>query len=120
MRMILGLDAPTQGSVTVGGRSYRDLPAPMREVGALLDAKALHGGRRARDHLLCLAQSNGIPRRPATLSRPTMRSTSSTRLRGMPLLWARHSRWSRARRPPCSALASRRAPTSRMGAGRSR
>ena len=62
MRMILGLDAPTQGSVTVGGRCYRDLPAPMREVGALLDAKALHGGRRARDHLLCLAQSNGIPR----------------------------------------------------------
>ena len=62
MRMILGLDAPTQASVTVGGRSYRDLPAPMREVGALLDAKALHGGRRARDHLLCLAQSNGIPR----------------------------------------------------------
>jgi ABC-2 type transport system ATP-binding protein len=62
MRMILGLDAPTQGSVTVGGRSYRDLPAPMREVGALLDAKALHGGRRARDHLLCLARSNGIPR----------------------------------------------------------
>jgi ABC-2 type transport system ATP-binding protein len=62
MRMILGLDAPTQGSVTVGGRSYRDLPAPLREVGALLDAKALHGGRRARDHLLCLAQSNGIPR----------------------------------------------------------
>ena len=62
MRMILGLDAPTQGSVTVGGRSYRDLPAPMREVGALLDARALHGGRRARDHLLCLAHSNGIPR----------------------------------------------------------
>ena len=62
MRMILGLDAPTRGSVTVDGRSYRDLPAPMREVGALLDAKALHGGRRARDHLLCLAQSNGIAR----------------------------------------------------------
>src|SRR6201986_4546954 len=62
MRMILGLDAPTQGSVTVDGRSYRDLPAPMREVGALLDAKALQGGRRAHDHLLCLALSNGIPR----------------------------------------------------------
>ena len=62
MRMILGLDAPTQGSVTVDGRSYRDLPAPMREVGALLDAKAVQGGRRAFDHLLCLAQSNGIPR----------------------------------------------------------
>src|SRR5579859_7533026 len=59
-------------------------------------------------------------RRLATSSRPTMRSTSSTRRRGMPLLWARHSRWSRARRPPCSALASRRAPTSRIGAGRSR
>jgi ABC-2 type transport system ATP-binding protein len=62
MRMILGLDAPTYGSVTVAGRSYRDLPAPMREVGALLDARALHGGRRAYDHLLCLAQSNGIAR----------------------------------------------------------
>ena len=60
MRMILGLDAPTQGSVTVGGRSYRDLPAPMREVGALLDAKALHGGRRARDHLLGMGQRLGI------------------------------------------------------------
>jgi len=45
MQMVLGLDAPTQGSVTVGGRSYRDLPAPMREVGALLDAKALNSGR---------------------------------------------------------------------------
>jgi ABC-2 type transport system ATP-binding protein len=63
MRMILGLDAPTEGSVTVDGRSYRDLPAPMREVGALLDAKAVHGGRPARDHLLCLALSNGIARR---------------------------------------------------------
>src|SRR5579859_5129101 len=63
MRMILGLDVPTHGSVTVAGHSYRDLPAPMREVGALLDAKALHGGRRARDHLLCLARSNGISRR---------------------------------------------------------
>jgi ABC-2 type transport system ATP-binding protein len=62
MRMILALDAPTQDSVTIGGRSYRDLPAPMREVGALLDAKWLHGGRPAHDHLLCLAQSNGIPR----------------------------------------------------------
>src|SRR2546421_12771964 len=64
MRMILGLDAPTQGSVTVGGRSYRDLPAPMREGGALLDPKALPGGRRACDHLLCLARRNGIPRTP--------------------------------------------------------
>jgi ABC-2 type transport system ATP-binding protein len=86
MRMILGLDAPTQGSVTVGGRSYRDLPAPMREVGALLDAKALYGGRRARDRLLCLAQSNGIPRRgrrgcarrPGTRRRPGTPTSSWT------------------------------------------
>jgi ABC-2 type transport system ATP-binding protein len=62
MRMILGLDHPNAGQVTVGGRRYRDLPAPLREVGALLDAKAVHGGRTAYNHLLLLAQSNGIPR----------------------------------------------------------
>ncbi|MGI8493551.1 MAG: ABC transporter ATP-binding protein [Acidimicrobiales bacterium] len=62
MRLILGLDGPTTGDVTIGGRHYRDLPAPLREVGALLDAKAMHGGRRAYNHLLCLAQSSGIPR----------------------------------------------------------
>ena len=61
MRMILGLDRPTGGRVTVGGRAYRDLPAPLREVGALLDAKAVHGGRKAYFHLLALAQSNAIP-----------------------------------------------------------
>ncbi len=60
MRLILGLDHPTSGSVTVGGRRYVDLPAPLHEVGALLDAKAVHGGRRAYHHLLALAQSNGI------------------------------------------------------------
>jgi ABC-2 type transport system ATP-binding protein len=62
MRMILGLDHPNAGQVTVGGRRYRDLPAPLHEVGALLDAKAVHGGRTAYNHLLCLAQSNGIPK----------------------------------------------------------
>jgi ABC-2 type transport system ATP-binding protein len=62
MRMILGLDHPNVGQVTVGGRPYRDLPAPLHEVGALLDAKAVHGGRTAYNHLLCLAQSNGIPK----------------------------------------------------------
>jgi len=61
MRMILGLDAPTGGSVTVNGRAYRDLPAPLTEVGALLDAKALHGGRSAAKHLQALALSNGLP-----------------------------------------------------------
>jgi ABC-2 type transport system ATP-binding protein len=63
MRMILGLDHPTEGTVTVGGRPYRRLPAPLQEVGALLDAKALHGGRTAYNHLACLARSNDIPRR---------------------------------------------------------
>src|SRR5688572_7589464 len=57
MRLILGLDAPDAGEVRVGGRHYRDLPAPLREVGALLDAGATHPGRRARNHLLWLARS---------------------------------------------------------------
>ena len=63
MRLILGLDYPTEGTVTVSGRPYPQLLSPMHEVGALLDAKAVHGGRSARSHLLCLAQTNGIPRR---------------------------------------------------------
>ncbi len=63
MRMIVGLDAPTSGTVTVDGRPYRDLRFPLRHVGALLDAKAVHPGRTARDHLRWLADSNGIGRR---------------------------------------------------------
>jgi ABC-2 type transport system ATP-binding protein len=63
MRIILGLDHPNSGEVRVDGQQYRDLPAPLHEVGALLDAKAVHGGRSAYNHLLCLAQSNGIPRK---------------------------------------------------------
>jgi ABC-2 type transport system ATP-binding protein len=62
MRLILGLDAPTAGSVTVGGQTYRGLPAPLREVGALIDAGAVHPKRTAYHHLLALAQSNAIPR----------------------------------------------------------
>jgi ABC-2 type transport system ATP-binding protein len=61
MRLILGLDNPTSGSVTIGGRKYRDLPAPLREVGALIDAKAVHPSRTAHNYLLGLAQSNAIP-----------------------------------------------------------
>jgi ABC-2 type transport system ATP-binding protein len=61
MRMILGLDRPSAGSVTVNGRRYADFPAPLREVGALLEARALHPGRSARDHLRWLAVSNAIP-----------------------------------------------------------
>ena len=61
MRMIMGLDKPTGGKVTINGRPYRDLSAPLCEVGALLDAKGLHGSRSARAHLRQLAVSNGIP-----------------------------------------------------------
>ena len=61
MRMIMGLDKPTSGKVTINGRPYRQLSAPLCEVGALLDAKGLHGSRSARSHLRQLAASNGIP-----------------------------------------------------------
>ena len=60
MRMALGLDAPTSGSVTVNGHRYGTSPAPLREVGALLEAHAIHPGRSARDHLRWMAASNGI------------------------------------------------------------
>jgi ABC-2 type transport system ATP-binding protein len=63
MRLILGLDHPSVGTVTVNGKAFRHLAHPMREVGALLDAKAVHGGRSAYSHLLCLAQTNNLPRR---------------------------------------------------------
>ncbi|WP_366180452.1 ABC transporter ATP-binding protein [Actinomyces timonensis] len=61
MRMIVGLDKPTSGTVTVAGKKYKDLSAPLCSVGALLDAKGLHGSRSARAHLTQLAVSNGIP-----------------------------------------------------------
>jgi ABC-2 type transport system ATP-binding protein len=60
MRMILGLDAPTSGHVLVNGMRYGSIVRPLREVGALLDANAVHPGRSARDHLRCVARSNGI------------------------------------------------------------
>jgi ABC-2 type transport system ATP-binding protein len=63
MRLILGLDAPTDGDVTVNGRHYRDHPAPLHEVGALLEARSVHTGRSAYNHLLALAQTHGIPKR---------------------------------------------------------
>jgi ABC-2 type transport system ATP-binding protein len=63
MRMIMGLATPTHGSATIGGRHYRDLPVPLTHVGALLDAGAVHPSRSARDHLLALAASNGLPAR---------------------------------------------------------
>ena len=61
MRMIVGLDQPSAGSVTVNGKHYREHVAPLREVGVLLDAKAVHTGRSARNHLLAMAATHGIP-----------------------------------------------------------
>ncbi|WP_328324020.1 ABC transporter ATP-binding protein [Kribbella sp. NBC_00382] len=61
MRMILGLDTATEGRALVDGRPYADWPAPLAKVGALLDAKALHPRRTARNHLIAMARSNGIP-----------------------------------------------------------
>ena len=63
MRMIAGLDQPTTGHVRVNGHDYRDASAPMAELGILLEAKAMHTGRSARNHLLALAQTNGIGRK---------------------------------------------------------
>jgi ABC-2 type transport system ATP-binding protein len=63
MRLILGLDAPNSGSATVNGKRYRDHLAPLHEVGALLEARSVHTGRSAYNHLLALAQTHGIGRR---------------------------------------------------------
>ena len=62
MRMVMGLDHPDAGSVTVAGRAFHDLRWPLREVGALLEAKAIHPGRTAYDHLLAIAHTNSISR----------------------------------------------------------
>src|SRR3982750_5035635 len=66
MRMILGLDAPTSGSVLVNGKPYREHAAPLHEVGALLEARSIHPGRSAYNHLLALAHTHGISRARVT------------------------------------------------------
>ena len=63
MRLVLGLDRPQAGSATINGRKYADLADPLRTVGALLEAKAMHPGRSARNHLLFLAETQGLPNR---------------------------------------------------------
>jgi ABC-2 type transport system ATP-binding protein len=87
MRMILALDAPTAGSVTVDGTDYRRLANPMRVVGALLDAKAVHGGRTATKHLLCLAQTNNLPakRVPQVLELVGLTQVAGKRIGGFSL-----------------------------------
>ena len=62
MRLVMGLDHPDAGTVTIGGRRFHDLRWPLREVGALLEAKAIHPGRSAYNHLLSMAQTNSIPK----------------------------------------------------------
>jgi ABC-2 type transport system ATP-binding protein len=63
MRLALGLDRPTAGTITVNGKPYREHPAPLHEVGALLESRSVHTGRSGYNHLLALAQTHGIPRR---------------------------------------------------------
>ncbi|MGH3168110.1 MAG: ATP-binding cassette domain-containing protein, partial [Trebonia sp.] len=63
MRLLLGLDRPSQGEASIGGRPYRDLRFPLRTAGALLEAQAVHPGRSARGHLRALAAASAIPRR---------------------------------------------------------
>ncbi len=97
MRLILGLDQPTSGQVTVNGQPFAQLARPMREVGALLDAKALHGGRSAYNHLLCLAQSNNLPKRRIDEVLALVGLTEVARKRARGLL-ARHGPATRHRR----------------------
>jgi ABC-2 type transport system ATP-binding protein len=87
MRMILGLDTPTSGSVTVNGQPYTGYRRPLFEVGALLEAKAVHGGRSAQDHLRCLALSNGIgkARVEQVLDQVGLRSVARRRAGGFSL-----------------------------------
>jgi len=87
MRVILGLDAPTSGTALVGGRCYQAITRPLRQVGSLLDATAVPGGRTAWYHLLSIAQSNGIGRRRVTevLHLTGLDTAARTRLRGFSL-----------------------------------
>jgi ABC-2 type transport system ATP-binding protein len=87
MRLILGLDHPTSGQVTVNGQPFDRLADPMHQVGALLDAKALHGGRSAYNHLLCVAQSNNLPKRRVgeVLELVGLTDVASRRARGFSL-----------------------------------
>jgi ABC-2 type transport system ATP-binding protein len=87
MRVILGLDAPTSGTARVNEKNYHQLVRPLHQVGALLDASALHPGRTAEAHLLSIAQSNGIGRRRVTemLQLTGLESVADRRLKGFSL-----------------------------------
>jgi ABC-2 type transport system ATP-binding protein len=87
MRLVLGLDRPQTGSATINGRRYADLADPLRTVGALLEAKAMHPGRSARSHLLFLAQTQGLPSRRVdeVLDLVGLRDVADKRVRGYSL-----------------------------------
>ena len=87
MRMILGLDRPSSGSVTVDGQCFADLPLPLYRVGALLDAQAVHGGRTAHAHLSALGRSNGVAssRVHTVLDQVGLASVAGKRVRGFSL-----------------------------------
>jgi ABC-2 type transport system ATP-binding protein len=87
MRIILGLDAPTSGSALVAGCRYQQIVRPLRQVGSLLDATAVHGGRTAYDHLLAVALSNGIGRGRVTqvLELSGLSAVAKHRIRGFSL-----------------------------------
>jgi ABC-2 type transport system ATP-binding protein len=87
MRMLIGLDLPTEGHATVDGRSYAAHPAPLHDVGAMLEARATHPGRSARNHLRTLAATHGIPVRRVdeVIDRVGLRSVAGRRTRGFSL-----------------------------------
>ena len=87
MRLILGLDRPNAGTATINGRRYAELAQPLRTVGALLEAKAMHPGRSARNHLLFLAQTQGLPSRRVdeVLDLVGLREVARQRVRGYSL-----------------------------------
>ena len=113
MRMIVGLDAPTGGTVTVNGRRYAKHAAPLQEVGALLEAKSIHPGRSAFDHLMALAHTHGIQRRRVDEVIEHGRPAAAWRRSGpgrSRSAWASGSvsppRCSATRRPSCSTSRS--------------
>ncbi|MFE7447628.1 ABC transporter ATP-binding protein [Streptomyces chartreusis] len=87
LRLVLGLDTPTSGTVTVAGRPYTELPVPLRTVGSLLDAKGVHGGRTAHQHLRGLAASNRLPRSRVgdVLDRTGLTDVAHRRVKGFSL-----------------------------------
>ena len=87
MRIIMGLDRPTTGTATIGGTPYREIGEPLREVGALLDAQAMHPGRRGRDHLRIAARTNGLPleRVDDVIGQVGLESSARRRIKGYSL-----------------------------------